>query len=288
MLTSFSIRACGRSLVALRPQVVAVLNITPDSFSDGGRYLDQDAAVARAEQLVADGADWLDIGAESTRPGAQPVGEEEETARLLPVLERVAARVTVPISVDTMKAAVARRALDAGAIVVNDVSALRADPAMASLVAERGAGLVLMHMQGTPQTMQQQPQYEHVLSDVRSFLRARLREAVSLGITPDQIVLDPGIGFGKLGEHNLALLRHLPALGALGRPIMIGVSRKAFLGKLTGRAIDERGAATATAVALAVERGAQLLRVHDVKPVRDAVAVTMAVCGSNTGPIEQA
>lgn len=276
MFTPFTLLACGRTLVCDRPQLVGILNLTPDSFSDGGQFVHPDAAVVHAEQLVEAGADWLDVGAESTRPGAVPVPEAEETARLLPVLERVAARLSIPISVDTMKAAVARRALDAGATIVNDVSAMQFDAAMAPLVAARGAGLILMHMQGTPQTMQQQPQYEHVVREVRDFLEARLRVAEGQGIRAQQIVLDPGFGFGKLVEHNIALLRHLSAFLALGRPLMVGLSRKTFLGRLSDRPVQDRTMATAAAVTLVVERGAGLIRVHDVAAMRDVVAVTMA------------
>ncbi len=284
MPLSFSILACGRLLTYDRPQLVGILNVTPDSFSDGGRFLHVDHAVAHAERLVEAGAAWLDIGGESTRPGAVPVDEAEETARLLPVLERVASKVAVPISVDTMKAGVARRALDAGAVVINDVSALRADPRMAGVIAERGAGLVLMHMRGTPQTMQQDPHYHDVVQEVRAFLQDRLLFAESSGIAPRQIVLDPGFGFGKLVEHNVTLLKQLASLTSLERPLMVGISRKAFLGRLTQRTVEDRTIATATALALAVERGAALLRVHDVAAMRDAVAVAAAVLDSGPSP----
>lgn len=259
-----------------RPLLVGVLNVTPDSFSDGGRYVDVGAAVAHAQGMVKAGAAILDIGAESSRPGAQPVGEEEELRRLLPVLARLVPEVGVPISIDTTKASVARCALDAGAAIINDISALRFDPAMAPLIAERQAGVILMHMQGTPQTMQQAPVYRDVVEEVRTFLSERMSYAARQGISLAQMVLDPGFGFGKLREHNLALLRDLSALTTLGRPIMAGVSRKTFIGQVTGQTAQNRAWGTAAAVALAVEHGASLLRVHDVEAMGDVVAVADA------------
>jgi dihydropteroate synthase len=230
--------------------------------------------------MVEAGAAILDIGAESTRPGATPVSDEEETNRLLPVLERIAPRLRIPISVDTTKASVARRALDAGATIINDVSALRFDPAMAPLIADRKAGVVLMHMQGTPQTMQREPYYHDVVEEVRTFLADRVSYCIRLRISLEQIVLDPGFGFGKLEEHNVALLKNLSMLTNLGRPLMAGVSRKSFIGRLTGRPIHDRLWGTAAAVALAAERGAAFLRVHDVEAMRDVLALTTAVMHS--------
>lgn len=262
--------SCGR------PLLVGVLNVTPDSFSDGGRYLNVDAAVAHAQGMVKAGAAILDIGAESSRPGAKPVGEEEELRRLLPVLTRLVPEVGVPISIDTTKASVARRALDAGAAIINDISALRFDPGMAPLIAERKAGVILMHMQGIPQTMQQDPVYQDVVEEVCTFLSERMSYAARQGISLAQMILDPGFGFGKLREHNLALLRDLSALATLGRPIMAGVSRKTFIGQVTGQAAHNRVWGTAAAVALAVEHGASLLRVHDVEAMRDVLAVADA------------
>ncbi len=276
-MTAFSLHACGRPLTFDRPQLVGILNVTPDSFSDGGRYLDVDRAVAHAHAMVEEGAGLLDIGAESTRPGAVPVGEEEETRRLLPVVERLGPTLGVPISIDTTKAAVARRALDAGAVIVNDVSALRFDAAMAGVIAQRGAGVVLMHMRGAPPTMQDRPQYRDVVREVLDFLAERLSHAEQVGIRKEQIVLDPGFGFGKLEGHNVALLRGFSKLTSLGCPLMAGVSRKTFVGQLTGRSIHDRLWGTAAAVALAVERGAALLRVHDVAAMRDVLAVAAAV-----------
>lgn len=267
----------GRRLTFDRPLVMGVLNVTPDSFSDGGRYLDPEAAVKHALEMADEGADILDIGAESSRPGAQPVPEAEELRRLIPVVREVCRQVAVPVSVDTTKSAVARAALDAGAAIVNDISAGRADPAMLRVVAEAGAGLVLMHMQGTPQTMQQAPRYRSVVDEVRSFLRARLRAAVRAGVTAEQILLDPGIGFGKNLEHNLVLLARLDALCSLGRPLLVGVSRKAFIGEVLGRRLDDRLMGTAAAVAAAVFRGAKAVRVHDVRAMRDIVRMIHAI-----------
>ncbi len=257
--------------------IMGVLNVTPDSFSDGGRFLDPGAAVAQAEALVAQGADLIDLGAESSRPGSEPVDETEELRRLMPVIEALAPRVAVPLSIDTTKARVAQRALDAGACIVNDISALRFDPDMARVVATTGAGVVLMHMQGTPQTMQQTPQYDDVVSEVRAFLAARMAAAREAGIRPDQILLDPGFGFGKTVTHNLTLLARLDELAALGRPVLAGVSRKAFIGQILAREVGDRLMGTAAAVALAVERGARLVRVHDVGAIRDVVRMTEAV-----------
>lgn len=267
----------GHRLSLDRPLVMGVLNVTPDSFSDGGRYLDPEAAVKHAIEMADEGADILDIGAESSRPGAQPVSEAEELRRLIPVVREVCRRVAVPVSVDTTKSAVARMALEAGAAIVNDITACRADPAMLGVVAEAGAGLVLMHMQGTPQTMQLAPRYRSVVREVRSFLRTRLQAAVRAGVTAQQIMLDPGIGFGKNLEHNLALLARLDALGTLGRPLLVGVSRKSFIGEVLGRRVNDRLMGTAAAVAAAVSRGAKAVRVHDVRAMRDVVVMIHAI-----------
>jgi dihydropteroate synthase len=274
--------ARGRRLVLDRTLVMGVLNVTPDSFSDGGRYLEPDAAVKHALEMVEEGADVIDIGAESSRPGAEPVPEEEELRRLIPVVREVCRRVTVSVSVDTTKAAVARQALDAGAVIVNDVSALQADPAMASVVAKAGAGLVLMHRQGTPKTMQQAPRYGDVVADVREFLRERMQAAGRAGIAADHILLDPGIGFGKNLSHNLALLSRLDELHPLGRPILVGVSRKSFIGEIIGRRTGDRLMGAAAAVAVAVLRGAGLIRVHDVRAMKDVVRMVDAIAACET------
>ncbi|MGH7254252.1 MAG: dihydropteroate synthase [Nitrospirales bacterium] len=260
-----------------RPLIMGVVNVTPDSFSDGGRYLEPSAAVAHAETLVAEGADLLDIGAESSRPGAEPVGQEEELRRLLPVVTEVCRRLSVPVSVDTVKAEVAKQALEAGAHLINDITALRGDPKMAEVVARSGAGLVLMHMQGTPATMQRAPAYVDVLGEIRQYLAERMAVAEQAGIDRKHILLDPGIGFGKNPDHNLEILGRLDALLDLGRPLLVGVSRKAFIGQILGRAVDQRLFGTAGAVAVAVWRGARVLRVHEVRAMREVARVAAAI-----------
>ena len=260
-----------------RPLLMGVVNVTPDSFFDGGRYLDAAAAVAHAVRLVEEGADLLDIGAESTRPGADIVNEAEEYRRAIPVVAAVARAVTVPISIDTSKAVVARAALDAGAILVNDVTALRGDPAMVDVIAGTGAGIVLMHMHGTPRTMQQAPHYDDVVGEIAEFFEERIRFAMAHGIVGRQIILDPGIGFGKLLMHNLTLLAQLHRFMQFECPLMVGVSRKAFLGQLVNRSVQGRQWATAAAVAMAVDRGAGILRVHDVRAMKDVVQVAAAI-----------
>jgi dihydropteroate synthase len=256
-------------------EIMGVINVTPDSFSDGGRYLDAPAAVAQGRRLADEGAAILDVGGESTRPGAAPVDEAQELARVLPVVEGLAG-LDARVSVDTMKLGVAREALAAGASYVNDVTAFRHDPGMAALVAESGAECCLMHMLGEPRTMQKSPRYDDVVDEVRAFLEARLAFAVAEGVPEQRIHLDPGIGFGKTVEHNLALLRALPELASLGRPVVVGVSRKSFLGRITGREAGDRVAATVAANVLAFERGALVFRVHDVAAVADGLAVAAA------------
>lgn len=267
--------------LAERVHVMGILNVTPDSFSDGGRYVDADAACAHAMAMIEQGADLLDIGAESSKPGAVAIDEEEERRRLLPIVRELCRRTTIPLSIDTTKAAIAEEALDAGAALINDISALRFDPRMASVVARSGAGVILMHMQGTPVTMQRTASYTYVVEDVRAFLAARLEVAQQAGIPRDRILLDPGIGFGKNCEHNVTLLNHLDAFQTLGRPIVVGVSRKAFLGKILGRTIDERLMGTAGAVAIAIMKGARVVRVHDVAPIRDVVKIVEAIMSSS-------
>ncbi|MEA2200202.1 MAG: dihydropteroate synthase [Solirubrobacteraceae bacterium] len=269
-------------------RLMGIVNVTPDSFSDGGRFLDADVAVAQARALVDQGADIVDIGGESTRPGAEPVPEAEELRRVLPVVERLATGgLSAQISVDTTKASVARAALDAGASLINDVSAFRADPEMAALVAQSGADCCLMHMLGEPRTMQDDPRYDDVVEDVRAFLEERLEFAVREGVERERIMVDPGIGFGKTESHNLELLRRLSELLTLGAPIVIGTSRKGFLGRIAARAggmadpldAGDRLAGTIASNVLAYERGASVFRVHDVAPVREALAVTAATLG---------
>jgi dihydropteroate synthase len=246
--------------------VMGIVNVTPDSFSDGGTHAEPDAAVAHAERLVAEGADILDIGGESTRPGAEPVSESLELARVLPVIERLAGRVAVPISIDTRKATVARQALAAGASIVNDVEAVRSDPALWETVAEAGAGYVAMHMQGTPETMQRAPSYHDVVAEVEAFFCERLKRFREAGISEEQVAFDPGIGFGKTPAHNLALVGGTARFAALGRPILLGLSRKSFLSRLTGTGpgpMDRLPAALACSLE-ARRRGAAVFRTHDV------------------------
>jgi len=280
-------RVCGA-----RAAVMGIVNVTPDSFSDGGRFLDSDAAVAHGIVLAGNGADVLDVGGESTRPGAAPVPADEELRRVLPVVERLAAETSVPISVDTTKAAVARAALDAGATVVNDVSAGRLDPDILGVAAEAGAGYIVMHMQGEPRTMQADPHYDDVVAQVGDFLADRVDAARAAGVAEDAIAADPGIGFGKTVEHNLRLLAGLPALVERVRvPVMVGTSRKTFVGKLLARAgaasgdlpVDQREEGTLATVVWAVERGASIVRVHDVLPAVRAVRLLDALRGAEAG-----
>jgi dihydropteroate synthase len=255
--------------------IMGVVNVTPDSFSDGGEYLDPHAAVEHGRRLIREGAQMLDVGGESTRPGAAAVPAEEELRRVLSVVEDLAGA-GATISIDTSKAAVAAASLDAGASFVNDVTAFRGDPELAGLVADRGVDCCLMHMLGTPRTMQDDPRYDDVVSAVKAFLEQRLAFAVAEGVAEERVMLDPGIGFGKTVEHNLELLARLDEIVALGRPVVFGVSRKSFLGKITGREPGERAVATAAANVLALERGASVFRVHDVPETLDALAVAAA------------
>ncbi len=260
-----------------RTVVMGIVNVTPDSFSDGGKYFDPSRAVAHGEQMARDGADIVDIGGESTRPGARPVSADEEISRVLPVIRGLRAKISLPISIDTTKSEVARAALDEGADVVNDISALGFDPAMAPLVAREKAPIVLMHIQGTPRTMQQNPFYENVVEEVKEFLRRRVQFALAAGVEADKIIVDPGIGFGKNIEHNLALLRGLGALADLGRPILVGTSRKTFIGKLLDAAPEERLEGSLAAAVAAALAGANIVRVHDVKEAARAVRVADAL-----------
>jgi len=261
-----------------RFRVMGVVNVTPDSFSDGGEFLDPDAAIAHGRRLAAEGAGILDIGGESTRPGAEPVDPDEELHRVLPVIEALA-DADAQISIDTTKVEVARQAIDAGASIVNDVSAFRFAPELAELVAEAGTDCCLMHMLGEPRTMQEDPRYDDVVADVKAFLEERMRFATDAGVREERIWLDPGIGFGKTVEHNLELLRRLDEIAALGRPVVVGTSRKSFLGKLTGRPEKERLPGTIATNVIALERGARIFRVHDVAEVAEALTVAAATLG---------
>jgi dihydropteroate synthase len=270
--------------VELKPgtvQIWGILNVTPDSFSDGGRFFDGARALAQAERMVAEGADVLDVGGESTRPGADPVGEEEELRRVVPIIERLRASLGVPVSVDTAKASVAREALRAGASIVNDVTGLSGDPEMASVVAEAGAGAVLMHMKGTPRTMQKAPRYDDLFGEVARALRRSVHRLERAGGGP--ALLDPGIGFGKTLAHNLGVIRGTRAFGALGRPVLHGPSRKSFLGALLDLPVEDRLEGTAAAVAAGVLSGARAMRVHDVEAMGRVARVAAALEGSRGG-----
>lgn len=270
---------CGRHRLSLaEPRVMGVINVTPDSFSDGGRFLDPQAAAAQARRLIEEGADIIDIGGESTRPGSAPVSEDEELARVLPVLEAIAG-LPVPVSVDTRRPRVMRAALAAGASMINDIEALQAPGAMEA-VAAGDCAVCLMHMQGQPGGMQNDPRYEDVVAEVGAFLAARVAAAEAAGIARARLVVDPGFGFGKNREHNLELLRMLPSLHAADIALLAGLSRKSMLGAITGRPVGERAAASVTAALIAVQRGARIVRVHDVAATRDALTVWQAVEGA--------
>jgi dihydropteroate synthase len=265
---------------------MGVLNVTPDSFADGGLYFDHDAALAQARALVAAGADILDIGGESTRPFADPVPLEEELRRVLPVIDAIVPEITIPISIDTYKAAVARAALEAGATLINDISALRFDPDMLPLAVEYQAPVVLMHMQGTPRDMQRQPHYDDLLGEIRDFFQERLEFAASQGLTTGLLVLDPGIGFGKTWEHNLEILNRLDTFLDLGVPLLMGPSRKAFIGHITGQpAGEERDIGTLAALAVAVMRGARIVRTHNVPYAQQFLAVLEAIRSASKGAV---
>jgi dihydropteroate synthase len=278
----FEIRMRDRLLaVGPKPAIVGIVNVTPDSFSDGGQFGTPEQAIAHGRQLALEGADVLDVGGESTRPGSDPVSTEEELRRAIPVVEGLAGSVQVPISIDTRHARVAREAVAAGACIINDVTGLRGDRDMARTAAETGAAIVLMHMLGEPRSMQDSPRYDNLMADICRFLRGAIRAARQAGVPDDAIIIDPGIGFGKTLGHNLAILARLGELRTLGRPIMVGPSRKRFIGLLTGiETPAERVCGTAAACAMAVAGGAVLLRVHDVRQMRQALAVAAAVAGA--------
>jgi dihydropteroate synthase len=262
--------------------LMGVINVTPDSFSDGGRYLETEAAVAHGVRLESEGAAILDVGGESTRPGAEEVSADEELRRVLPVIEGLGEVTSARLSIDTSKAEVAEAALQAGATLVNDVTALLGDDRMAEVVAAAGADCCLMHMLGNPRTMQNDPHYEDVVAEVKAFLEERLAHAIAAGIAEERILLDPGIGFGKTAQHNLELLARMDELVALGRPVVVGTSNKSFLGRLTGRPVGQRLPGTIATCVLAYERGARVFRVHEVAPVADALTVTAATVAAWT------
>jgi dihydropteroate synthase len=261
----------------MSPSLMGIVNVTPDSFSDGGLFLDAEAAVAHGRELVTQGAAILDVGGESTRPGAEEVSAEEERGRVEPVVSGLAGTATV--SIDTSKLSVAEAALDAGASIVNDVTAMRRDPEIGALCAKRGAGLILMHMQGDPRTMQVEPTYEDVVDDVKAFLSERLEAALDAGVAEERVWLDPGVGFGKTLEHNLELLRRLAELRELGRPLVVGTSRKSFIGKVDGSAVGDRLGGTIASSVFAAAEGADVLRVHDVAEMAQALRMTSAILG---------
>ena len=262
-----------------RTLVMGILNVTPDSFSDGGMYLAPESAVARGLQMIAEGADILDVGGESSRPGAAPVSEEEELKRVVPVVARLAGGKGALVSVDTCKARVAREAVGAGASIINDISAMRFDPAMSGVAAETGAGVILMHMQGTPRDMQENPSYTDLFGEITAFLRGRMDAVRSAGVAEEAVVLDPGIGFGKTVEHNLEIIRGLGRFKPLGRPLLAGPSRKSFIGAVLDLPAGERLEGTAAAVAMAVANGADIVRVHDVKEMIRAARMADALAG---------
>ena len=267
---------CGRFKIALtRPLIMGVINVTPDSFSDGGRFLEVGSAVVHGSELARQGADILDIGGESTRPGAQPVPVAQELDRILPVLEGLRG-LNRPLSVDTHKPAVMRAALASGASMINDINALQSDGALDAVLAS-DCGVCLMHKQGDPQTMQQDPHYDDVVGEVREFLAQRVAACQAAGVSRDRIVIDPGFGFGKRSGHNLALLRNLRSLASLGLPVLVGLSRKSTLGRITNQPVEHRSIASVTAALLAVQRGAAIVRVHDVAQTRDALRILGAV-----------
>ena len=275
---NWSVRGRTLECDSSRPLIMGILNVTPDSFSDGGKYLDPAAAVEQAKKMLAEGADLIDVGGESTRPGAEPVPMEEEKSRVVPVIERIVAETKAVVSIDTMKAGVAKAALSVGAVIVNDVTALAGDPDMAAVCAKHAAGVVLMHMRGTPRTMQAKAVYGDVVADVTSELQVRGEIAVAAGIPADRIVYDPGLGFAKTAPQSLELLRRLSELNVLGRPLLVAPSRKSFIGKaLSDRPPEGRLFGTAAAVALAVFGGASILRVHDVAAMADAAKTAAAV-----------
>ena len=266
----------GRPLDLSCPRIMGVINVTPDSFSDGGRYITLDAALRQGERLAVEGADILDVGGESTRPGADEVGVAEEIDRVVPVIAALARHLDLPLSVDTNKPEVMRAAVAAGAGLINDIYALRRPGALAA-AAQLAVPVCLMHMRGTPETMQQAPRYTDPIAEVSAFLEERLTACAAAGIPRQRLLLDPGFGFGKTLAHNLALLAGLPTLAALGQPLLVGLSRKSMIGALTGREVSERLAGSLAAAVLAVERGARVIRVHDVAATRDALRVALAV-----------
>jgi dihydropteroate synthase len=276
------LRARQFEFVFPRPALLmGVVNVTPDSFSDGGQFATTETAVVHALRLVEEGADMIDIGGESSRPGAQPVSQAEELRRVIPVIEELAGKIPLPLSIDTVKPSVARAALEAGGSIINDIGASRNDDEMGRLVAQSGAGYVLMHMQGSPQTMQENPVYQDVVAEVNEFFGERLKRLAACGVNPEQVVLDVGIGFGKRPEHNLQLLKHLRRFGQWKRPLLVGASRKSFMWQLMHAKVTERLAPSLACACWAVANGAQIIRAHDVAATRQALRMTEAIDGFN-------
>jgi dihydropteroate synthase len=276
-------RTSRRTLDLSKPVLMGVLNITPDSFSDGGRFFDRNHAARRLEELQRDGADIVDVGGESTRPGAMPVSVDEEIRRVIPAIEAASERVDIPVSIDTTKSRVASAALDAGAEIINDISGLRFDPGIAGLAAESGAGLVLMHIRGEPRTMQQSIHYDDLMGEILAELRDSAERALASGCHPDQLVVDPGIGFGKTAEHNLVILNELGRITELGFPVLVGPSRKSFIGKTLGLEVEQRLEATLAACVVALLRGARIFRVHDVVQARRALDMAELIVRRSSG-----
>jgi len=268
-----------------RTLVMGVLNITPDSFYDGGRYHKSDDAVAQAHRMAEEGADIIDIGGESTRPYSRPLSVEEELERVLPVIETLSREIDLPISIDTYKSEIALRALEAGAAMVNDISAMRFDPAMGKIVAAAGVPIVLMHMKGTPQNMQVNPTYEDLLGDIMEFLHGAAEKAISMGITRDLIIIDPGIGFGKSFDDNLVLLRELWKFSSLGHPVLVGTSNKSFIGHVLGLPVESRDTGTMATIAVAVMNGAHIIRAHNVKAAKETVTIIDAIRSGASAPL---
>jgi dihydropteroate synthase len=276
-----TLKCCSQKLeLGRRTLIMGILNVTPDSFSDGGLFAEVQAAVEHAKNMASQGADIIDVGGESSRPGADEVSVEAEKDRVLPVIERLVKTVEVPISIDTYKSSVARDALNMGACIVNDITALRGDPDMAPVVAEAGAPAILMHMKGTPKDMQIDPHYDSLIPEIISFLRTRIQAAINAGIPQGQIIIDPGVGFGKTVEHNLEIIRRLREFRSLGKPILIGTSRKSFIGKVLDLSTDDRLEGTAASVAVAIANGADIVRIHDVKEMARVVRMTDAIVRS--------
>lgn len=288
LMSLYNLRWLNRELaLGRRTCIMGILNVTPDSFSDGGRFLSHDAALSQAKRMIEDGADILDIGGESSRPFSEPISAEAEARRVVPVIEHLAGKIDVPISIDTTKAVVARRAMDAGAAIINDISALRFDPEMGAVAAETGALVILMHMLGEPKTMQVDPRYDDLIGDIKGFLENAVKRAEAAGIPRSNIIIDPGIGFGKNVSHNLALIKHIHQFSGLGRPVLIGPSRKAFIRKLLAgdndaaheMAADHESVETGTQAALsaAILSGAHIIRVHDVARARATATIIDAI-----------